>query len=247
MAKRVPLDKGWDFLADLKWQAKLFAYDAQYGVSDGYLTVREAEKADKEFHEIIDKWIPKVEAEICLVETEMDNAPDIKEYESILNGNVLRKGRNRKAQRNGKRNADKAKRYHDSDRKHGKNYLKRNNLQNLSMEDAEFFHDKKAMDIACHDGKWIYTGKHGDDFWSKVWYTRHKKNRNNRLESAMDARERDYASTFSEKGELMDKVLPTLEDNIIFLKKHFKNEELLISKCEDYKKDILRVIHTATR
>ena len=120
MAKKVSLGEGWDFLTDLKWQAKLFAYDAQYGVSDGYLTIKEAEKADKEFHEIMDKWIPKVEAEICLAEIEMDNAPDIKEYDSILNGNAFRKGCNRKARQNGKRNADKAKRFHKADRYHGK-------------------------------------------------------------------------------------------------------------------------------
>lgn len=193
---RITLAQGWDYLAELKWEARQFAYDARYGVSDGYITTREAEKADKEFHEIMEKWIPKMEAEICLLETEMDDSPETKEYDSIMNGNAFRKSRNRKARQSGKRNAEKAKRLHDSDRKHGKNYLKRNNLQNLSMEDAEFFHDKKAMDIACHDGKWIYTGKHGDDFWSKVWYTRHKKNRNNRLDSAMDAREVEYITEF---------------------------------------------------
>lgn len=131
-------------------------------------------------------------AEYDLCEMEMDAIYDAKEYDSIMETNLFRKGRNRKAKQNGKRNTEKAKRLHDSDRKHGKNYLKRNNLQNLFMEDAEFFHDKKAMDIACHDGKWIYTGKHGNDFWSKVWYTRHKKNRNNRLDSAMTAREKDF-------------------------------------------------------
>ena len=131
-------------------------------------------------------------AEIDLMEMEIEAAHDAEKYDSIMETNVFRKGHNRKARQNGKRNTEKAKRLHNSDRKHGKNYLKRNNLQNLSMEDAEFFHDKKAMDIACHDGKWIYTGKHGDDFWSKVWYTRHKKNRNNRLDSAMAAREKDF-------------------------------------------------------
>lgn len=135
-------------------------------------------------------------AECDLMEMELEALDDAEEYDSIMNGNAFRKSRNRKARQSGKRNAEKAKRLHDSDRKHGKNYLKRNNLQNLSMEDAEFFHDKKAMDIACHDGKWIYTGKHGDDFWSKVWYTRHKKNRNNRLDSAMDAREVEYITEF---------------------------------------------------
>ena len=64
------------------------------------------------------------------------------------------------------------------------------------MENAEFFHNKKAMDIAYDDGKWIYTGKDGNNFWSKVWYTRHKKNRNNRLDSAMKAREEEYITEF---------------------------------------------------
>lgn len=41
-------------------------------------------------------------------------------YDSIFDWNVFRKGNNRKAQRNGKRNAEKAKRYHRKDRYHGK-------------------------------------------------------------------------------------------------------------------------------
>lgn len=130
-----------------------------------------------------------INAECDLMEMEMEAAYDAEEYDSVLYGNTFRTYKRASRRKTNKK-------YHVSDRKHGKNYLKRNNLQNLTMEDAEFFHDKRAMDIACYDGKWIYTGKHGDDFWSKVWYTRHKKNKNDRLDSAMTAREIEYITEF---------------------------------------------------
>lgn len=129
------------------------------------------------------------DAEIDLMEMETQMIADAEEYDALLNGNAFRSSK--RAQRR-KANI----RHHKADRYHGKNYLKRNNLQKLSVENAKFFHNKKAMEIAIDDGKWIYTGKDGNNFWSKVWYTRHKKNRNDRLNSAIKAREEEYITEF---------------------------------------------------
>ena len=209
MAKRVSLGEGWDFLADLKWQAKLFAYDAQYGVSDGYLTVKEAEKANKEFHEIMDKWIPKVEAEICLAEVEMDNAPDIKEYDSILNGNTFRKGRNRKAKQNGKRNTDKAKRYHRSDRNHGKT-VPQSDKKYWDEQSGTFYRwDEKEKDF---------------DTRKKPIVHRNRKTFRDRLASAMDAREQEDARLFTGFGELLEDIT-YLEDRIRIYEEDIKDLE----------------------
>lgn len=169
MAKRVPLGEGWDFLTDLKWQAKLFAYDAQYGVSDGYLTVKEAEKADKEFHEIMDKWIPKVEAEICLAEIEMDNAPDIKEYESILNGNAFRTAK--KASRR-KANI----RHHKSDRKHGKT---------VPQSDKKYWDEQSGTFYRWDEKRKTFSSP------KKPKVHRRRKTKFDRLEVAMQDREKD--------------------------------------------------------
>ena len=130
-----------------------------------------------------------IRAECDLMEMELEALYDAEEYDSVLNGNAFRTSKRTQRRKQNKK-------HHKADRYHGKNYLKRNNLQELSVKNAEFFHNKKAMDIAYDDGKWIYTGKDGNNFWSKVWYTRHKKNRNNRLDSAMKAREEEYITEF---------------------------------------------------
>ena len=232
MAKRVSLGEGWDFLADLKWQAKLFAYDAQYGVSDGYLTIKEAEKADKEFHEIMDKWIPKIEAEICLAEIEMDNAPDIKEYDSILNGNAFRKGHNRKARQNGKRNADKAKRLHKSDRRHGK-IVPQSDKKYWDEQSGTFYRwDEKRKTFDSHKKPVVH---------------RNRKTKIDRLNSAMDAKEKEYARFFTGFGELLEDI-KYLEDRIRIYEEDI--EDLEYEKAfgylteegeeflEDYKKEL---------
>lgn len=175
MAKRVSLCEGWDFLTTLKWQAKLFAYDAQYGVSDGYLTVKEAEKAHKEFHEIMDKWIPKVEAEICLAEIEMDNAPDIKEYESILNGNVFRTSK--RAQRR-KQNIH----HHKADRKHGKH-------RELS---------RKEQDLVHYDAT---KGVHG----AGVWYSSRGKKVVPVVSKGKKTNRNYYAKKYSQSADYKEK------------------------------------------
>lgn len=145
-----------------------------------------------------EEMIPIIETEACMAEAEELNREEelFNYWMTMLYGNgndsvsPINAHNTNKANRLKRRKANK--KHHKADRYHGKNYLKRNNLQELSVENAKFFHNKKAMEIAIDDGKWIYTGKDGNNFWSKVWYTRHKKNRNNRLDSAMKAREEEY-------------------------------------------------------
>lgn len=84
------------------------------------LTFDDEEEMRWELDHISDLTRDIMNAEYDLCEMEMNALYDAEEYDNILNGNVLRKGRNRKAQRNGKRNADKAKRLHKADRYHGK-------------------------------------------------------------------------------------------------------------------------------
>lgn len=148
-----------------------------------------------------EEMIPVIETEACMAEAEELDREDrsFNYWMTMLYGNEntispIDIHNINKANRLKRRKANK--KHHKADRYHGKNYLKRNNLQELSVENAKFFHNKKAMEIAIDDGKWIYTGKDGNNFWSKVWYTRHKKNRNNRLDSAMKAREEEYITEF---------------------------------------------------
>lgn len=214
MTKRVPLDKGWDFLADLKWQAKLFAYDAQYGVSDGYLTVREAEKADKEFHEIMDKWIPKVEAEICLVEIEMDNAPDIKKYESILNGNAFRSSK--RAQRR-KANI----RHHKADRRHGKTVPQSDKKYWDEQSGTYYRWDEKRKTFHSHKKPVVH---------------RNKKTFRNRLSHSMREREIDFLSAM----EILDRsnaiFLQAIEETDPIRQKQLEDTayDLLCAGCVDF-------------
>ena len=84
-------------------------------------------------------------AECDLMEMELEASYDAEEYDNVLNGNVLRKGRNRKAQRNGKRNADKAKRLHKADRYHGKH-----TEPYLYKEDGEIKESIEDVWHRCH-------------------------------------------------------------------------------------------------
>lgn len=57
---------------------------------------------------------------ILPIMTELSEIIEEAHYDSIMEMNIFRKGCNRKTQKNGKRNADKAKRLHKADRYHGK-------------------------------------------------------------------------------------------------------------------------------
>lgn len=132
------------------------------------------------------------------------------------------------------------KKHHKADRYHGKKLM--------VMEYKEDHEIKKGL-------SWLYRDCHcpvGND----IKYST----------NAVKAREQEYISSFSEKGELMDKV-DFLDEAIRFGEREIENLEYekafgylsdrgdtVIEECKrnlselkDYKNDILRVIRTATR
>ena len=115
---------------------------------------------------------------------ELDNLI-IEEYDALIASNY-----NRPHHRSKRRKENIS--HKISDRNHGKTYLKRHNLNKLSCDELCYIHDKKAEDIALYNAKWIYTGKDGNNFLSKVWYTRNRKTKNDRLDRAMTEREKEY-------------------------------------------------------
>ena len=104
------------------------------------LTFNDKEEMRWELDRISDLTRDIMNAEYDLCEMEMDALYDAEKYDAVLNRNTSRKGRNRKAQRNGKRNTDKTKRLHKADRYHGKgleSYLyKEDGIIKESIEDV---------------------------------------------------------------------------------------------------------------
>ena len=141
------------------------------------------------------------------------------------------------------------------------NRLKRRKA-NKKHHKADRYHGKKLMVVEYkedHEIKeglsWLYRDCHcpvGND----VKYST----------NTVKAREQEYISAFSEKGELMDKV-EFLDEAISFGEREIENLEYekafgylsdrgdaVIEECKrnlselkDYKEDILRIIHSATR
>lgn len=183
-------------------------------------------------------------AECDLMEMELEADYDAEEYDALLNGNVFRSSK--RAQRR-KANI----RHHKADRKHGKP---------VPQSDKKYWDEQS--------GTWYRWDEKKKTFSSpkKPIVHRKRKTFRDRLNSAMSARELDYTSDFSEKGELMDKV-EFLDEAISFGEREIENLEyekafgylsdrgdIVIEECKrnlselkDYKRDILRVIRTATR
>ena len=88
---------------------------------------------------------------------------------------LSRKGRNRKARQNGKRNADKAKRLHKADRYHGKRLMPYKYKENGIIKDG--------ISWVYHDCHW--------EVEDKIKYS----------ENAMDAREQEYYSSYPVEEE----------------------------------------------
>lgn len=137
-------------------------------------------------------------AECDLMEMEIEAAHDAEMYDSIMNGNISRKGRNRKAKQNGKRNADKAKRYHLSDRHHGKN---------VPQSDKKYWDEQSGTFY-----RWDEKRKTFDSHKKPVVH-RNRKTKFDRLNAAMDAKEKEYARFFTGFGELLEDI-KYLEDRI---------------------------------
>ena len=178
------------------------------------------------------------------MEMELEADYDAEEYDALLNGNVFRSSK--RAQRR-KTNI----RYSKSDRKHGKS---------VPQSDKKYWDEQSGTFYRWDEKKKTFSSP------KKPVVHRNRKTFRDRLNSAMDARELDYTSDFSEKGELMDKV-EFLDEAISFGEREIENLEyekafgylsdrgdIVIEECKrnlselkDYKRDILRVIRTATR
>jgi hypothetical protein len=183
-------------------------------------------------------------AEIDLMEMETQMIADVEEYDSLMNRNAFRTAK--RAQRR-KANI----RYSKSDRKHGKP---------VPQSDKKYWDEQSGTYYRWDEKRKTFSSP------KKPIVHRKRKTFRDRLNSAMDARELDYTSDFSEKGELMDKV-EFLDEAISFGEREIENLEyekafgylsdrgdIVIEECKrnlselkDYKRDILRVIRTATR
>ena len=162
----------------------------------------------------------------------IEEAEEVAAYDCLFSENISRKGRNRKAKQNGKRNADKAKRYHRSDRHHGKNVPQSDKKYMDSLSGTFYRWDEKRKTFDSHKKPIIH---------------RNRKTKFDRLVSAMDAREREDARLFTGFGELL-KDITYLEDRIRIYEEDIKDleyekafgyltdhgEEFL----EDYKKEL---------
>lgn len=151
----------------------------------------------------------------------IEEAEEVAAYNRFFSENISRKGRNRKAKQNGKRNADKAKRLHKADRYHGKKLM--------VVEYKENHEIKKGL-------SWIYRDCHcpvGDD----VKYSL----------NSVKAKEKDYSLAFTGLGELLEDIV-YLEDRIYIYEEDIKDLEYekafgyLTEKgeqfLEDYKKEL---------
>lgn len=185
-----------------------------------------------------------VHAECDLMEMELEASYDAEEYDALVNGNAFRSSK--RAQRR-KANI----RHHKTDRRHGKP---------VPQSDKKYWDEQSGTFYRWDEKRKTFSSP------KKPIVHRKRKTFRDRLNSAMDARELDYTSDFSEKGELMNKV-EFLDEAISFGEREIENLEyekafgylsdrgdIVIEECKrnlselkDYKRDILRVIRTATR
>ena len=162
------------------------------------LTFDDEEEMRWELDRISDLARDIMNAEYDLCEMEMDALYNAEEYDNILNGNAFRKGRNRKAKQNGKRNADKAKRLHKSDRRHGKIVPQSDKKYMDSLSGTFYRWDEKRKTFDSHKKPVVH---------------RNRKTKIDRLNAAMDAKEKEYARFFTGFGELLEDI-KYLEDRI---------------------------------
>lgn len=183
-------------------------------------------------------------AECDLMEMELEADYDAEEYDALLNGNVFRSSK--RAQRR-KANI----RHHKADRRHGKS---------VPQSDKKYWDEQSGTFYRWDEKRKTFSSP------KKPIVHRNRKTFRDRLNHSMRERELDYTSDFSEKGELMNKV-EFLDEAISFGEREIENLEyekafgylsdrgdIVIEECKrnlselkDYKRDILRVIRTATR
>ena len=132
-----------------------------------------------------------IRAECDLMEMELEALYDAEEYDSVLNGNAFRSSK--KTQRR-KANI----RHHKADRRHGK-LVSQSDKKDWDKESGTFYRwDEKKKTFHSHKKPVVH---------------RNRKTFRNRLEVAMDAREKEDARLFTGFGELLEDI-NYLEDRI---------------------------------
>lgn len=166
-----------------------------------------------------------VRAECDLMEMELEASYDAEEYDSLMNGNTFRTAK--------KANRRKANiRHHKADRHHGKIVPQSDKKYMDSLSGTFYRWDEKRKTFDSHKKPVIHKSR---------------KTKFDRLNSAMDAREREDARLFTGIGELLEDI-SYLEDRIRIYEEDIKDleyekafgyltdhgEEFL----EDYKKEL---------
>lgn len=166
-----------------------------------------------------------VRAECDLMEMELEASYDAEEYDSIMNGNAFRSSK--RTQRR-KQNI----RRHKADRKHGKSVPLSDKKYMDSLSGTFYRWDEKRKTFNSHKKPVIH---------------RKRKTFRDRLNSAMDAKEKEYTRLFTGIGELLEDI-KYLEDRIRIYEEDIQDleyekafgylteegEEFL----EDYKKEL---------
>lgn len=239
-----------NYLTNLSVTALNLGTDLAYGYSN--LAVTEINSL-KDLLSKAEEMIPVIETEACMAEAEeLDRENRSFNYwMTMLYGN----GNNsvspvdahtiNKANRLKRRKQNK--KHHKADRKHGKPVPQSDNKYWDEQSGTFYRWDEKRKTFSSHKKPVRKTFR-------------------DRLNSAMTAREQEYISSFSEKGELMDKV-DFLDEAISFGEREIENLEyekafgylsdrgdIVIEECKrslsglkDYRKDMLRIIRSATR
>lgn len=166
------------------------------------LTFDDEEEMRWELDRISDLTRDIMSAEYDLCEMEMDALYDAEEYDNILNGNAFRSSK--KAQRR-KANI----RHHKADRRHGK-LVSQSDKKDWDKESGTFY-------------RWDEKKKTFHSYKKPVVH-RNRKTFRNRLEVAMNAREKEETRLFTGFGELLEDIT-YLEDRINIYEEDIKDLE----------------------
>lgn len=164
-------------------------------------------------------------AECDLMEMELEADYDAENYDALMNGNAFRSSK--RAQR---RKANK--KYHKTDRRHGKS---------VPQSDKKYWDEQSGTFYRWDEKRKTFSSP------KKPIVHRKRKTFRDRLNSAMDAREKEDARLFTGIGELLEDIA-YLEDRIHIYEEDIKDLEYekafgyLTEKgeefLEDYKKEL---------
>lgn len=166
-----------------------------------------------------------VRAECDLMEMELEALYDTEEYDALLNGNAFRTSKRTQRRKQNKK-------HHKADRRHGKS---------VPQSDKKYWDEQSGTFYRWDEKRKTFSSP------KKPIVHRKRKTFRDRLNSAMDAREREDTRLFTGYGELLEDI-NYLEDRIYIYERDIKNleyekafgyltergEEFL----EDYKKEL---------